>query len=309
MAVEPLKIVFMGTPEFAVATLEALLKAGKQVVVVITAPDKPTGRGQLIQGSPVKECALHHQIPLLQPLNLKDQGFLNDLAAFKADLGIVVAFRMLPEAVWKMPRLGTFNLHASLLPKYRGAAPINWALMNGENETGLTTFFLKHEIDTGDLFFQEKEPIFPEDNLGSLYERLMKKGADLVVRTVDAIEQGHWQISPQQMQANLPLAPKLFKEHCLIDWGKSSVQIHNQIRGLSPIPAAYCLREGKVFKLFQSSLLSLNQKAPAGTWLEFEKGRLAASTGDGWLELLSLKPEGKRKMTAAEWLRGNPKLN
>lgn len=309
MSSEPLKIIFLGTPEFAVSSLKALVEAGKKVVAVVTAPDKPAGRGQQLQQSPVKVYALKHHLPVLQPVNLKDPLFEQELATYQADLGIVVAFRMLPQAVWQMPRLGTFNLHASLLPKYRGAAPINWALINGETETGITTFFLKHEIDTGDLLFQEKEIIHENDDLGSLYERLKEKGGNLVVKTVEAIESGHWETRPQQFEEHLPTAPKIFKEHTLIHWDQPSRSIHLLIKGLSPIPVAYTIRSGKIFKVFQSSIIQLNYLGDAGQWVEFEKGRLAVKTGDGWIELLSLQPEGKKRMTAEEWLRGNPKLN
>src|SRR5688572_28209321 len=213
-----LRIIFMGTPEFAVPSLDVLAANHFDVVAVITAPDKPQGRGQKIVYSPVKECALKHNIPVLQPTNLKAPEFLEELRSYNANLQIVVAFRMLPEAVWAMPAFGTFNLHASLLPQYRGAAPINWAIIRGERETGVTTFFLKHEIDTGSVIFQEKEPIHDSDNVGSLYERLMKRGSQLVLKTVKAIEAGDYPSIPQPQGIEVKHAPKIFKETCQINW-------------------------------------------------------------------------------------------
>src|SRR5688572_20426932 len=215
---QSLRIIFMGTPEFAVSSLEILIKHQYNVVAVITAPDKPQGRGQKITYSPVKECALKHNIPVLQPTNLKSPEFLEELKSYNANLQIVVAFRMLPEAVWAMPSMGTFNLHASLLPQYRGAAPINWAIINGEKETGVTTFFLKHEIDTGSIIFQEKEPIHESDDVGSLYERLMNRGSQLVLKTVKAIEAGTYPSTPQPSGIDVKHAPKIFKETCQINW-------------------------------------------------------------------------------------------
>src|SRR5688572_18203632 len=213
-----LRIIFMGTPEFAVPSLEILVENKFNVVAVITAPDKPQGRGQKLIPSPVKECAVKHHIPVLQPTNLKSPEFLQELKTYNANLQIVVAFRMLPEAVWAMPAIGTFNLHASLLPQYRGAAPINWAIINGEIETGVTTFFLKHEIDTGSIIFQEKEPIHDSDDVGSLYERLMKHGSLLVLKTVKAIEAGDYPSIPQPQGIEVKHAPKIFKETCQINW-------------------------------------------------------------------------------------------
>lgn len=230
-----LRIIYMGTPEFAVPALEKLVAAGWNVIAVITAPDKPQGRGQKLVGSPVKEAAEKLNIPVLQPTNLKDPDFQQELKALAADLQIVVAFRMLPEDVWSMPPLGTFNLHASLLPNFRGAAPINWALIQGERETGVTTFFLQHEIDTGNILFQEKVPILPEDNLGSLYEKLMGLGADLVLRTVASIASKDIHPLPQDEALAIHKAPKIFKETGKIDWTASATSIHNLIRGLSPI--------------------------------------------------------------------------
>src|SRR5688572_14256950 len=243
-----LRIIFMGTPEFAVPSLEILLENNFNVVAVITAPDKPQGRGQEVVGSPVKECALKYHVPVLQPTNLKSPEFLEELKSYNANLQIVVAFRMLPESVWSMPSLGTFNLHGSLLPQYRGAAPINWAIINGEKETGVTTFFLKHEIDTGSIIFQEKEPIHDSDDIGSLYERLMKRGSQLVLKTVKAIETGNYPTVPQPQGIEIKHAPKIFKETCEINWDQSTGQIINFVRGLSPYPGAWTVLNGKTFK-------------------------------------------------------------
>src|SRR6478736_2822685 len=245
-----LRIVFMGTPEFAVPSLEILVENQFSVVAVITAPDKPQGRGQKLSYSPVKECALKHNLPVLQPTNLKSPEFLEELRSYDANLQVVVAFRMLPELVWAMPSLGTFNLHASLLPQYRGAAPINWAIINGEKETGATTFFLKHEIDTGSIIYQEKETIKKDDTVGDLYERLMHKGAGLVLKTVKAIEEGKYPSVPQTA-AEIKHAPKIFKETCEINWHQASESVRNFVRGLSPYPAAWTILNEKVFKIFR----------------------------------------------------------
>src|SRR6267154_1917302 len=245
-----LRIIFMGTPEFAVPSLEALVENKFNVVAVVTAPDKPQGRGQKLIPSPVKECAQKHTIPILQPPNLKSPEFLQELRSFQATLQVVVAFRMLPETVWSMPPLGTINLHASLLPQYRGAAPINWAIINGEKETGVTTFFLKHEIDTGSIIFQEKEKINEDDDVGKLYERLMRRGSALVLKTVSAIKDGNVPSLPQDESVQIKHAPKIFKETCEVNWNQPSEAIINFVRGLSPYPAAWTNLNGKVFKLF-----------------------------------------------------------
>ncbi len=238
-----LRIVFMGTPEFAVESLKALVGQGYNVVGVVTTPDRPAGRGYKLQPSPVKRYALEQELPLLQPEKLRDPGFLEELKRWKADLQVVVAFRMLPEVVWGMPPMGTFNLHSSLLPRYRGAAPINWAIINGESETGVTTFFLTHEIDTGHIIFQERTAIGENDTAGSLHDRLMTMGANLVLKTVDAITEGTAPSLPQSDmatdEASLPQAPKIFTEDCRIDWSRSVQEVYNQIRGLSPYPAAW----------------------------------------------------------------------
>uniref|UniRef100_UPI004047E3EF methionyl-tRNA formyltransferase n=1 Tax=Algoriphagus sp. TaxID=1872435 RepID=UPI004047E3EF len=300
-----LRIIYMGTPEFAVPALEKLVAAGWNVIAVITAPDKPQGRGQKLVGSPVKEAAERLDIPVLQPTNLKDPGFQQELKELAADLQIVVAFRMLPEAVWNMPPLGTFNLHASLLPNFRGAAPINWALIQGEKVTGVTTFFLQHEIDTGNILFQEKVTILPEDNLGSLYEKLMNLGANLVVQTVVAIANKDIHPLPQDEALAIHSAPKIFKETGKIDWTTSATSIHNLIRGLSPYPGAWTELQGKSCKIFASTHLEgkLSGKAP-GEWTSDFKTYLHFQCGQGILVVQELQLEGKKRMKVDELLRG-----
>lgn len=300
-----LRIIFMGTPEFAVPSLEILLENKLNVVAVITAPDKPQGRGQKPAFSPVKECALKYKIPVLQPTNLKSQEFLESLRSYKANLQIVVAFRMLPEVVWSMPSLGTFNLHASLLPQYRGAAPINWAIINGEKETGVTTFFLKHEIDTGSIIYQEKEAILSEDDAGSLYERLMKKGSQLVLKTVKAIEAGDFPSVPQPVVKEIKHAPKIFKESCEIHWAQPGEHILNFVRGLSPYPAAWTVVNGKNYKIYKVSLTDNKKEGIPGEFTSDNKNYLYVRTLDGWLSVEELQPEGKKKMKTQDFLRGN----
>jgi methionyl-tRNA formyltransferase len=302
-----LRIIFMGTPEFAVPSLEILVENKFNVVAVITAPDKPQGRGQKLTASPVKESASKYSIPVLQPTNLKSPEFLEELKSYNANLQIVVAFRMLPEVVWSMPSLGTFNLHASLLPQYRGAAPINWAIINGEKETGATTFFLKHEIDTGSIIFQEKETIHDDDDAGKLYERLMHKGAALVLKTVKAIEVGNYPSLPQKETGQTKHAPKIFKETCEVNWNHSSETIGNFVRGLSPYPAAWTTLNGKVFKVFQVKSIVDGRQSPVGSG-EIEtdnKTYLKVKTQDGWISILEFQPEGKKKMSVEEFFRGN----
>lgn len=298
-----LRIVFLGTPEFAVESLKALVEAGKNIVGVITAPDKPRGRGKKLAKSAVKEYAESAGLVILQPTNLKDPGFQEELRSLRADLQVVVAFRMLPESVWNMPREGTFNLHASLLPQYRGAAPINWAIINGETETGVTTFKLKHEIDTGNIYFQEKEPIHPEDTVGELYLRLMKKGADLVVRTVDAIEQGTAELKPQPASFEIKPAPKIFKEDCRINWELAAESIYNFIRGLSPYPAAWTRLHDKQLKIFRVEVISSENLSP-GEFASDGKNWLKVGTGSQDIKLLEIQFEGKKRMRADEFLRG-----
>lgn len=304
---QELRIVFMGTPEFAVPSLEILIEQKYNIIAVITAPDKPQGRGQKVVHSPIKECAIRHGIPVLQPANLKSPEFLDHLKSLHANLQIVVAFRMLPEAVWAMPSIGTFNLHASLLPQYRGAAPIHWAIINGEKETGVTTFFLKHEIDTGSIIFQEKEIISDEDNVGSLYERLMKKGAALVLKTVRAIEQEKYTVSPQPEVQEIKHAPKIFKETCEIQWAKTSEEIRNFVRGLSPYPAAWTTLAGKTFKIFKVAIVKPSNESgrKPGEYTTDNKNYIHVKTEDGWISLDEFQPEGKKRMSVAEFFRGN----
>ncbi len=299
-----LRIIFLGTPDFAAESLKRLVESGFLIVAVITAPDKPQGRGKKIGSSAVKQFAMEAELPILQPTNLKSPEFLEELKSYNADLQIVVAFRMLPEAVWNMPRLGTFNLHASLLPQYRGAAPINWAIINGETETGITTFFLKHEIDTGEIIFQEKEPIHKSDNVGTLYERLMKKGADLVAKTAKAITEDNYSLKPQSSDQPLESAPKIFKEDCKIEWNQSSERIHNFIRGLSPYPAAWTKLDGKVLKVFAIEESTQESKKGTGVFESDNKTYLRIKTSDKSVNILELQLEGKKKMNVEEFLRG-----
>jgi methionyl-tRNA formyltransferase len=301
-----LKIIFMGTPEFAVPSLEILVQHGFPVVAVITAPDKPSGRGLQLTPSPVKEIALKYNIPVLQPTNLKSPEFTKELKSYGATLQIVVAFRMLPEAVWNMPEIGTFNLHASLLPQYRGAAPINWAIINGETETGLTTFFLKHEIDTGNIIYQEKEPIYEQDTAGSLYERLRQKGALLVLQTVKAIESGTYPQIPQQLSEPIKTAPKIYKETCEINWSQPAKKVYDFVRGLSPYPTAWTMLQDKFYKIYAIKAISLeNSTALPGTIDTDNKEYIRIKTQDGWVAIEELQQEGKKKMKTADFLRGN----
>lgn len=297
----------MGTPEFAVPSLEILVESKFNVVAVITAPDKPQGRGQKLIPSPVKESALKHSIPVLQPTNLKSPEFLEELKSFKANLQIVVAFRMLPEAVWAMPSIGTFNLHGSLLPQYRGAAPINWAIINGEKETGVTTFFLKHEIDTGSIIFQEKEPIHESDDVGSVYERLMKRGSQLVLKTVKAIEAGNYPSVPQPQGIEIKHAPKIFKETCEINWNQPTKQIINFVRGLSPYPGAWTTLNGKTYKIYKCEPLAAENyyKLPVGQFKTDNDTYLYFRTSDACVLINEFQPEGKKRMSVKDFFRGN----
>lgn len=313
MEKKDLRIVYMGTPDFAVEALRCLVEGGYNVVGVITMPDKPAGRGHKVQFSPVKQYALQHDLPLLQPERLKEEAFLEALRAWQADLQIVVAFRMLPQVVWNMPRLGTFNLHASLLPQYRGAAPINWAVINGERETGITTFFLKHEIDTGEVIQQVRVPILPEDNAGTIHDKLMLLGGQLVTETVDNILCDNIHPIPQEEMTDgteLKPAPKIFKETCRICWNQPAGRIHNLVRGLSPYPAAWCelcspQGERVALKLYETAL----EDAPSdgrrpGTLRTDGKKLLSVATSDGWLRILSLQLPGKKRLATDELLRG-----
>ncbi len=305
-----MRIIFMGTPEFAVPSLQALVEAKLNVVAVVTAPDKKAGRGKQLQSSAVKKYAVSQQIPVLQPTNLKAPEFVEELRTYQADLQVVVAFRMLPEIVWNMPRIGTFNLHASLLPHYRGAAPIHWAIIRGETETGLTTFMLRHKIDTGDIIFQEKEPIYPEDNTGTLYERLRQKGGNLVLKTVQAIQAGNYTLLSQDLSGDYPKAPKIHRETGEIDWNQPTETIHNLVRGLSPVPAAWTSLQDKDCKIFKTSLHTPqapeeSQDFSVGDYFTDNKKFLYFKTGDGWIAIEELQPEGKKRMEVAAFLAGN----
>ncbi len=312
-----LRIVFMGTPDFAVPSLDILIQHKYNVVAVVTAPDKPSGRGQQLNQSAVKKYAVEKNLTLLQPEKLRNPDFIATLQQLQADLFIVVAFRMLPEVIWKMPTLGTFNLHASLLPQYRGAAPINWAVINGEKETGVTTFFLQHEIDTGNILLQEKIKIEEDDNVGIVHDKLMQLGATLVLKTVEKIEQNSIQAIPQLTFENdaskLKHAPKIFKETCLIDWNKSAIETHHLIRGLSPYPTAFTYLNGKVLKIFTSKIdtnsYTSTQKVDSinKNILEIstdQKSYFSIKCNDGFLAILEVQLEGKKRMKIDEFLRG-----
>lgn len=298
---QSLRIIYLGTPDFAAESLRALVEGGYNVVACVTMPDKPAGRGHHLQFSPVKQYALEANIPVLQPISLKDENFLSELRSYQADLQIVVAFRMLPEVVWNMPRLGTFNLHASLLPEYRGAAPINWAVINGDKETGVTTFFLKHAIDTGNIILQERIDIASDENVGSVHDRLMLLGASLVCQTVNLIiesESSGKQVptTPQPDLETLRPAPKIFKETCEIDFSKSSQDVHNFVRGLSPYPAAWCnLPLGD--KVFENTKIYAVEPSSS-------PGLLSIKTADGYVNILELQIPGKKRMAAKDFLNG-----
>ncbi len=302
-----LRIIFMGTPEFAVSSLDILVENGYDVVAVITAPDKPAGRGQKIHQSDVKKAALKHGLPILQPTNLKDENFLKELRSYDANLQIIVAFRMLPESVWNMPEIGTFNLHASLLPNYRGAAPINWAIMNGETKTGVTTFFLKHKIDTGDIIFQEEEQISENDNVGTLYEKLKNKGSKLVLKTVQAIEKEDYTLKKQNLEEKMPHAPKIFTEDTFINFENESEKILNFVRGLTPYPAARMRIYDTMYKVFDVEIADYDEvnELLIGEPLTDQKTYLYVKTLDGYLKINELQPEGKRRMKTEDFLRGN----
>ena len=296
----------MGTPEFAVPPLQKLIENNYDIAGVITAPDKPSGRGLKMQESAVKKLALQHHLTILQPTNLKSPAFIETLESYRANLQIVVAFRMLPEAIWAMPEIGTFNLHASLLPQYRGAAPINWAIINGEKETGLTTFFLKHAIDTGDIILQEKEPVFEEDTVGTLYQRLMVKGADLVLKTVEAIAKDNYQLKKQVMGKALKKAPKIFKEDCEIDFSKKTDRVYDFIRGLSPYPGAWTLLKGKQCKIYRATKLGKTKSDYAAKpYVTDDMNFLYFKTEDGSVSIEELQLEGKKRMKIKDFLRGH----
>lgn len=312
MEKKDLRIVYMGTPEFAVESLRRLVEGGYNVVGVITMPDKPAGRGHKLQYSPVKQYALSQGLPLLQPEKLKDESFLESLRAWQADLQIVVAFRMLPQVVWDMPRMGTFNLHASLLPQYRGAAPINWAVINGDTETGITTFFLKHEIDTGEVIQQVRVPIADTDDVGIVHDRLMMLGGQLVTETVDAILSGHVTTIPQEEMAFgeiLRPAPKIFKETCRIQWDSPAKRIYDFVRGLSPYPAAWSelhLPTGEILtvKVFETEKLPAVHSLTVGSIQTDGKKYLHVAVADGFIGIRSLQLPGKKRLAVDELLRG-----
>ncbi|ERJ59961.1 methionyl-tRNA formyltransferase [Sphingobacterium paucimobilis] len=301
-----MRIIFMGTPDFAVASLKALLNSGKNVVAVVTSPDKPAGRGQKLHQSAVKQFATEHHIPVLQPEKLRAPDFLAALQSYKADLQVVVAFRMLPELVWNMPRLGTINVHASLLPQYRGAAPINHAIINGERESGVTTFLLQQEIDTGNILLSEKVKIEDTDTAGILHDKLMHAGAQTLVKTIEEMEKGNITPVPQDQTDTSALkhAPKIFKEDCLIDWNNPTEQVYNKIRGLSPYPAAYTLLDGKVLKIYEATKEHHSSQNTPGTFFTDGKTFLKFNTTDGYINLISIQIEGKKRMSTEEFLRG-----
>ena len=302
------RIVFMGTPAFAVAILEKLVKEGCNVVAVITAPDKPAGRGMQLTESAVKKFAVEHGMHLLQPLKLKDPEFVSALADLKADVQVVVAFRMLPEIVWNMPPLGTINLHASLLPKYRGAAPINWAIINGEKETGLTTFRLQHAIDTGDVLMQQKVHIREDETAGELHDEMMALGAELVYTTLDQYCTGVLAPKPQAAIAvaeDLPTAPKIHTDTCKIDWNKTAQQVYDLVRGLSPYPGCFSFLDGKMMKVFKVSFETVSTGALPGEYHTDGKSFLRFAAADGWVSITELQLEGKKRMDIASFLRGH----
>ena len=311
LTLKPFSIVFMGTPEFAVASLDALLAAGLHVVGVITAPDKPGGRGMQLQQSAVKKYAVEHNLPVLQPVKLKDPLFIEQLKSLGADLQIVVAFRMLPEIIWDMPRMGTLNLHGSLLPQYRGAAPINWAVINGEKETGVTIFKLQHEIDTGNILLQKSFPIEYTDNAGEVHDKMKEIGAALLVEAVKALVKNTLTEKPQSEYdvSVLKSAPKFFKEDCQIDFSKTAVEVYNFIRGLSPYPTAYCKLEGKALKIFSAEInteiiLPAISQMEAGQMQTDYKTYLAFACADGYIFAKEIQLEGKKRMLVADFLRG-----
>lgn len=304
------KILFSGTPDFAVESLKILVENGYNICGVITAPDKPAGRGMQMQQSAVKKYALSKDLYILQPEKLKDAVFLSEVASLKADLHIVVAFRMMPEQLWSMPRLGTLNLHASLLPQYRGAAPINRAIMNGETTTGVTTFFLKHEIDTGDIILSDKVDIGPTETAGELHDRLMHIGAALVLKTVQQIEKGNLSTTPQKsITSELKHAPKIFKNDCIINWSDKTSTVFNQIRGLSPYPGAFTMLEDKngktlTLKIYSALFLESKELSETGKIISDNKSFLNITTSDGIISIKELQLEGKKRMSAEEFLRG-----
>jgi len=303
------KIVFMGTPAFAVASLKALLDAKMNVVGVVTAPDKPAGRGMQLQQSAVKQFALEHQLPIAQPEKLKSPEFFAQIQAWQPDIQIVVAFRMLPESIWSFPPMGTLNVHGSLLPKYRGAAPINWAIINGEQETGVTTFRLQHAIDTGDILLQERIPISPDMTAGELHDIMMEVGAQTLVTTLNGLIAGTIQAKPQQEALERFHAPKIFTKDCEIDWQQSVVQIHNLIRGLAPFPGAITKVDGRLVKLFSTSMMHEIPKETIGSFVTDGKTYARFACSDGYIQLNDIQWEGKKRMPITDFLRGYKKID
>lgn len=296
----------MGTPEFAVASLDALVQAGCLVVAVVTAPDKPAGRGMKLQSSAVKIYALEKGIAVLQPEKLRNTEFLETLRSYNADLQVVVAFRMLPEIVWNMPPMGTINVHGSLLPQYRGAAPINWAIINGDSETGITTFRLKHEIDTGDILLREKLPIGPEETAGELHDRMKELGASVLLKTIKALAEEQVQALPQTEFRNEEIrhAPKIFTETCRINWNNSIQHIHNLVRGLSPFPGAFTVFQDKTLKIYRAAMEPAIHSDAPGSYLTDHKTYLKFAAADGYLHAKEIQLEGKKKMKIEDFLRG-----
>jgi methionyl-tRNA formyltransferase len=300
-----MRIIFMGSPEFAIPSLEKLIQSKHEIVGVVTVQDKPKGRGRKVAKSPVKIFAEEHSLKTFTPVSLKDEEFVQSLRNLNSNLIVVVAFRILPEVVFTLPPLGTINLHASLLPKYRGAAPINWAIMNGESKTGLTTFYIRKKVDTGDLILQREIEILPEESFGELHDRLAQKGAEVLLETLDLIERG--KVEPvRQDDAQATPAPKITPEHCRIDWSRSALEIKNQIRGLAPHPAAFTLFRGKILKIFKTKVIGETPfSSDFGQVIKSDvKEELRVRTGKGILSLLEVQPEGKRKMSIGEFTRG-----
>ena len=301
-----LRIVFLGTPEFATTSLNALLQSKHELVGVVTAPDKPAGRGQQLNESDVKKFAVQHELKLFQPEKLRDEHFIHELKKLNADLFVVVAFRMLPEVVWNMPRLGTLNLHGSLLPQYRGAAPIQWAVMNGETETGCTTFRLKHEIDTGEVLGQHKMSIAPNETAGELYERMMHEGAELLVRTIDLLEEKKVEPIAQEklITSELKHAPKLLKEDGRVRLTDTPAVVHNRVRGVTPFPGAFTTFQGKILKIHKGLPEETEHSFELGSFHSDNKTFLKLAVKGGYYNLLHLQLEGKKKMAVDEFLRG-----
>lgn len=300
-----MKIVFMGTPEFAIPSLQKISDSNHEVALVVSAPDKERGRGRQVSFTPVKEFALKNNLEVLTPVTLKDEEFISRLKSVDADLFVVVAFRILPKEVYTIPKYGSFNLHGSLLPNYRGAAPIQWSIINGDKETGVTTFFLEDKVDTGNIILRESLKIEEEDNLGSIYEKLMNLGADVVLKTINLIESGNVELLKQNESLTSP-APKITKEICKIDWNQPAEKIHNLIRGLSPYPCAFFDYNGKSYKVYKADLdNSQNNHSGEAGKISQTKSEIFVQTSDGRIQLLEIQPEGRKRMSAEEFLRGN----